>query len=104
MHPGGLVKHHQEIVLPDAVDGVIAFKDMSHEPVGFRSEVSRDSQLRWATLSAKGFASESTFQQVKYLLWGGVRIQMKHRNFSHIFQPKACVSSVIAAIWHLENR
>lgn len=63
------------------------FEDTSHELLGFLSGVFRRLQLRQATVDEGGLAIVSTFQQLKYLLWCGIRIYAGHRNLAYVLHP-----------------
>ena len=79
-------------------------ESMLHGPLGFLSDLSKRSQLRWATVDKEGFAIVNTFRRLEYLLWGGVRIFAGHRNLKYGFNPGECVTSVTNAVaQRLEN-
>ena len=56
------------------LEGGVEVEKMTIEPLGFLSGTFRGSQQRLATVDKEGFAIVSTFQRLKYLLWGGVCI------------------------------
>ena len=83
MFPGASDLHWGSFLtqVPEAeLDGLLAVKDMSHEPMGFLIGTFRGAQVRWATVDKEGYAIVSTFRRLEYLLWGGVHIFTDHRH------------------------
>ena len=107
MFPNGSDNHWgsflTQVPTAELKDGVEVEK-MGHEPLGFLSGIFRGSQQQCVTVDEEGFVIVSTFHRLEYLLWGGVRIYTDHRNLAYIFEPEACVSSVLkTAAQRLEN-
>lgn len=67
-------------MLEDELGGIVAVKDMSHEPMGFLSGTPLGAQVRWAAVNKEGYAIVSTFRELEDVPLGGVQIFIDHRN------------------------
>lgn len=56
------------------------------------------SRIRWAIVDQEAFATNSNFEQLSILAWGGVRIFTGYRDLADILKLKACFLSVSKAL------